>query len=279
MGLSPDELLALGTVKRIWPDRPIVLIGASALQFHGDFTRNSKDIDITITVELEEFPGALAQQPGWTSPKDRPHAWRSPQGVLIDVLPAGPSLLERGYIDWPDGKRMSLVGFDLPFRHFVEVEVCADTMVRVASQASLTVLKMRAWLDRPSERAKDIGDIAWLMTEFVDDSDERRFDERLFDLGLTFEETAPFLLGEAVAAICEPKHEAVVLEFFSKVSSTIWAANGLGAGTSAVPRRREMPSFVGSSPRHCSRLTSLSTRGRAAVTAALRSDAIPLPRE
>lgn len=226
MGLTSDELLALEGLMAVWPDRPIVLIGASALQYHGDFARNSKDIDVTIAIELDEFPGALARRSGWSSFKGRPHAWRSPQGVLVDVLPAGPSVLERGYIDWPDGNRMSLVGFDLPFRHFVEKEVNAGTTIRVAAQASLAVLKMSAWLDRPSERAKDITDLAWLMTEYVDDTDERRFDPRLFDLGLTFEETAPFLFGEAVAAICQPQHEAVVLEFFAKVSSTTWAAHG-----------------------------------------------------
>lgn len=85
MSLSPDQLEAIREVTALWPDRAVILIGAAALSFHGDFRRYSLDVDLALAVEQDEFPGPLRRLPGWTAIEGRPHTWRSPRGVLVEA--------------------------------------------------------------------------------------------------------------------------------------------------------------------------------------------------
>lgn len=90
---------------------------------------------------------------------------------------------------------MSLVGFDLALNHTLRVEVAGQNPfeVEVASLSALVVLKIVAWLDRPYEREKDLGDLGRVLSTALDDVDERRWEPPL--IGEQFDDQSPFLWG------------------------------------------------------------------------------------
>jgi predicted nucleotidyltransferase len=77
--------------------------------------RVSDDMDLAVAVELDEFPGALASNSEWRPDPKVEHRFYFRDALPMDVLPAHGAALAQGFIDWPSGARMSLVGFDLAF--------------------------------------------------------------------------------------------------------------------------------------------------------------------
>ena len=100
----------------------------------------------------------------------------------------------------------------LAFDHAVMIALGEGLAIPVAPPPVLTVLKMVAYLDSPYDRAKDLGDIAWILEGFVGPAADERFADEIFELGLQDEEVSPLLLGRRVAEIAgEPEVEAVRL--------------------------------------------------------------------
>ena len=114
---TADQIVALRELSGAWSGVKFCLIGATALGFHLDRSwRSTDDIDLTLSVELDSFPGAIAHLPGWTQHPSKEHEWHGPGNVQVDILPAGPGLLALGAIRWPrTGHKMSLVGMRLAF--------------------------------------------------------------------------------------------------------------------------------------------------------------------
>lgn len=241
--LSPSQAAALAAILAALPDTEAVLIGALALGHHIEMGhRQTDDLDLAIAVPLEDFPGPLASLEGWTPHRTMEHRFFSPEGQMVDVLPAGETLVATGYIDWPSGERMSLVGFDLAFTHNTR-EAAGDTTVLVPSAPVLAFLKMRAWLDRPESRQKDLGDLAYLLVGHVGDDDDRRFTDEVFDLTLDFPDVSPFLLGRDLALVLTPPHRTHVDEFLQKATPEKLAAHGPPSWLSADDAARALSSF------------------------------------
>ncbi len=191
--LSDWQASALAAIEGAFPDSEVVLIGALALGHHIPMDhRTTDDLDlavaIPIRIPMKDFPGPLVQ---WERHKKVEHRFFSEDGQMVDVLPAGHELIEQGFIEWPAGERMSLVGFDLAFAHHTR-EQAGNTTVLVPTAPVLAFLKMRAWLDRPEMRQKDLGDLAHLLVGYVGDDDDRRLEDEVFELGLDFEDISPF---------------------------------------------------------------------------------------
>ena len=215
MSLTPPQISALRELGEVWPGRDMVIIGATALGFYYDKDwRKTADVDLVVAVEIDEFPGRLVERPGWDQHPDREHEFHSPHGVKLDILPAGEALLRKGTIVWSRGQVMSLVGIDLAFRH-AEPHTVESFIVKVATPAVVTVLKMAAYLDRPQERLRDLHDIAHLLESYVDDSSPRLWDEALafgeYDLAPSY------LLGLDIGRIIEEPHLQLVEAFLSRV--------------------------------------------------------------
>jgi predicted nucleotidyltransferase len=215
VSLTPGQISALRELGEVWPGRDVVIIGATALGFYYDMAwRKTADVDLVVAVEIDEFPGRLAERPGWTQHPDKEHEFQSPQGVRLDILPAGEGLLRKGTIVWGSGQVMSLVGIDLAFRH-AEPHTVENFIVKVATPVVVTVLKMAAYLDRPQERLRDLEDIAHLLEAYVDDSSPRFWDEALkygeYDLAPSY------LLGLDVERIIEEPYRQLVEAFLSRV--------------------------------------------------------------
>ncbi len=214
--MAREHEALLAAVARAHPDRAIVVIGAAALRWHFPGFRGTLDLDLCLAVDLAEHGRGLGLPSDWRRQLGVPHRWRTEDGRILDILPAADDLLATGRIAWPDGTVMDLTGIDLAMRdhHRYAPELPAN--VRVASRRALFVAKVAAWLDRPVERQKDLGDMALLLDEYVELDDPRRFDEPAL-AGVDWSERPAFLLGMDLRAICAARHLASLREFVRRV--------------------------------------------------------------
>lgn len=104
------------------------------------------------------------------------------------------------------------------------------------------MLKMVAWLDRPYDRTRDLGDIARILDGSLDESDARRWEEP-FD-ALESEDQSAFFAGRELAAILHDEHRPKIAEFFERIETEAWLAEmarqarWLGADPEGIARRR-----------------------------------------
>jgi predicted nucleotidyltransferase len=216
--LTPRQLDALADVKAAWPDTKIALIGALALACHIRLQRLTDDLDLVVAIAADGLPGPLATRPAWTPHPRMEHRFFYLHHDTVDILPASPELIAQGFIEWPSGNRMSLVGFDLVFDHGAELDMGNRTSLWVPSAATIALLKMCAWLDRPDEREKDLGDLAQLLDAYVGSDDDRRWSDDVIAHDLDFEDVSPFVIGRDLRAIRRDHHRPAIATFLEKVS-------------------------------------------------------------
>jgi predicted nucleotidyltransferase len=211
--LLPEQTDTLRQLSELWRSTPFVLIGASALALQIDLEwRQTNDLDFVVSVALEDYPAGLAGLPGRERLRDAEHAWRSPTGVRVDVIPADPSLLEAGSLTWPEsGHRMSLVGFRLAFDDHVPIAIDGRHSVEIATTPAIVVLKMVAFLDRPTDREDDLTDIAQVLERYLTPTESRRW-----DLATDFDNASAFALGLDVGGLVNEQEQDVVKEFLAR---------------------------------------------------------------
>ncbi len=212
MSLMESQLAAIREVQQLWPEAKVVIIGATALGFHLEMSwRRTADVDLAVALTVDALP-ALSRQRGWRQHPKREHEFTSPGGVRLDLIPAGPQLLQAGRLQWSNGDVMSLVGMDLAFKHAVQHE----SGVFVAPAHVVAVLKMVAFGERPADRERDLVDIAHLLDAYVKEDDARRWDEAPDDC--EFDLAPAHLFGLDVAGVLDHDvHRAVVTTFLSQV--------------------------------------------------------------
>src|SRR5271169_5431642 len=200
----------------------LVIIGAILYQVHfpGEL-RHTGDIDFAVALDLNEFAELerRLQAGGWNRFANREHRWRSAQGTIMDLLPAGPKLRAAKQVTWPLSQfTMSLVGFEHVFTDAQPVEFSPDLTLKVISSTALMISKIVALMDDPQRRVKDLDDIRGLLTQYESDS-ERLFsdvviDARLADFGL-----APaFLLGIDLRGLCTLEEAEIVNAFLAAMN-------------------------------------------------------------
>lgn len=196
----------------------MALIGASALALHTGLSwRATNDIDIVVGVGLDQYPGGLADRAGWSREREGEHAWRSPEGVKVDIVPAGPELLKRGKLTWPrSGFEMNLTGLRLAFEHGLPLPLSESASVLLATLPTLAVLKLVAFLDRPEEREDDLRDIAYLLESFLADLDARRF--QLISENVSYDNSAAYAMGLDIKAIVNQEEETSIRRFLEDAS-------------------------------------------------------------
>jgi predicted nucleotidyltransferase len=164
-----------------------------------------------ISVALEDYPTGLAALPGWQRRREGEHAWLSPTGVKVDVVPAGPGLLQAGSLIWPQsGYRMNLVGLRLAFDHNVRIAIDDRCSVRIATTPAVVVMKMVAFLDRP-DREDDLTDIAQVVEHYLGPIDDRRW-----GLPVDYDNAGAFALGVDVGALVNEEERQLVTEFLAR---------------------------------------------------------------
>jgi len=200
----------------------LVIIGAIAYQVHfpGEL-RHTGDIDFAVALDLNEFAELerRLQRDGWIQFANREHRWRSAQGTIMDLLPAGPKLREAKQVTWPVSQfTMSLVGFEHVFTGAQPVEFSPDLTLKVISSTALMLLKIVAFMDDPQRRVKDLDDIRGLLTQYEADS-ERLFSDVVIDAGLAdFGLATAFLLGIDLRGLCTLEEAGIVNAFLVAIN-------------------------------------------------------------
>lgn len=222
LALSIEHARELARLRAHEARPDFVLIGAAALGHHVTLARTTSDVDIALVVAPTEIVAMLTSL-GWRQHTTVEHRWDGPHGFRADVLPATPELIDAGAVKLDGESRvMSLVGFDLAFAHATEVELPGPGVtVKVASLASIVVLKMVSWLDRPHERTRDLGDLATVLRDALRDDDDRRWDAEhpIGSRGLAFDDQSPFFVGLEVSAIASRRHRDSIDRFVNALTN------------------------------------------------------------
>jgi len=222
MIFSPEQVSALRTLGRIWSTERFVLIGASALRFlMGSQLRETHDLDLALAVTLDGYRAGIEKESEWSRHPKREQTWIAPGDVQIDVIPLGDDQNPATVLRWPQsGFEMSLVGMRLAFAHSVTIEPVQNLTIRVAPLEVIALLKMVAYLDRPSERDRDLADIAYILDGYAKDFEDQRYGDEVIDLELTYDEVSPFLLGRRLAAIVNRQEREAILRFIGLVKQS-----------------------------------------------------------
>jgi len=218
--LTEEQRVALVSLRIAFGDRQCVLIGGTALGCHIPMRRTTYDVDLAVVAAVDDVTAILTAA-GWSRDAWRPHRWRSPAGAIADILSATEDLLRKGELRFNgDAVAMSLVGFDLAFRYRELVALPGTTtLFEVASLPVLFLLKAVAWLDRPSERSRDLCDIASILEKALPDDDERHWDfgHPVGKSDVDFEDHSAFFIGHMVGNIVLPHHRSVVDRFLATI--------------------------------------------------------------
>jgi len=97
------------------------------------------------------------------------------------VLPAANTLLATGAVTWPDGTTLDLTGIDLVMHDAVRCAHDLPPTRRRGFTARAVRHQRRAWLDRPGDRYKDLGDLGLLLDRYLESDDTRCFDDPALD--------------------------------------------------------------------------------------------------
>ena len=219
MSFTKKQRAALRALARLWRDRRFVLVGASALGCQMRMAwRGTSDLDIAIAVEMDEYPAGLQNASGWKRDPRLEQRWYYRE-VPVDVLPAGERMRASGGFTWPESElEMSLAAMDLAFAQCSAVPCGGGATIDVASVPAIATLKMASFCDRPFERERDLEDLGHVLERYLDD-DDRRFDETVFNAGVTFEHVSAFLCGQDIGGLlATPEHALVVERFLERVS-------------------------------------------------------------
>ena len=200
----------------------LVIIGAIAYQLHlPKEDRHTGDIDFAVALDLDEFAELekrlLADR--WIQFANREHRWRSPNGTILDLLPAGPKLREAKQVTWPVSQfTMSLVGFDHVFETAQPFPFSPDLTLKVIPPTVLMLLKIVAFMDDQQRRIKDLDDIRGLLVQYEADSD-RVFSDIVIDAELEDYGLAPaFLMGVDLRALCTDEEVQIVHGFLEAMN-------------------------------------------------------------
>ncbi|MBX3269810.1 MAG: hypothetical protein KF729_06095 [Sandaracinaceae bacterium] len=149
--LTDAQLDAIREIRSVWPGAELLLIGARALGAHIDMSyRSTEDLDLAIAVSLDDLSDRLSSRSGWRRARAMEQRFYGPSGAIVDVLPVAPASVATGKLEC---HTMSLVGFDLAFDAAKSL-IVGDVSLKLPSAPALAFLKLRAWLDRPTERER-----------------------------------------------------------------------------------------------------------------------------
>ncbi len=212
--LDPNQQQALADLQDAYPDLQFVLIGAAALKCHLEIARVTHDIDLALFVEPDDVgPHVLAL--GWQQHPYVLHRWRHPNGAWMDLVPASPSSIAYGSVNF-EGAVLDLTGFDLVFARAERRLLANGTALRIASLPVIAILKIVSWLDRPQERKKDLGDLVRIINDALAVDDARRWESPLIDL--PHDEQGPYLMGTEVRKIAATRHRVRIARFRERIN-------------------------------------------------------------
>lgn len=216
--MTPSQLEDLaqlhGVARQLAAD--VAIIGAAALLCFVDIGRFTRDIDLVVALDLEDFTAFAAElrTHGWKQEARREHRWRGPSGSIVDLLPAGPGLRQAKRIVWPESEfAMSLIGFEHVFTRALPFSFAKGAEYRVAPPPVIALLKIVTFMDDPYRRRKDLLDLSELFRRYAADTD-RIFSDEVFAAELEdFDCANAYLLGMDVGAIVTGEETGILSAF------------------------------------------------------------------
>jgi predicted nucleotidyltransferase len=150
---------------------------------------------------------------------DLPYRFTYSAKLRVDLLPSSKRYLDEGSITFAQtGQVMNLTGFDLALQHHVEIALPGGNTVSVATAPVIVVLKMAAFLDRPWDRERDLQDLAAVLLQYLEPTDDRRWEAPL-NAGIEFSEQSAFALGIDIAGVAGFSHRELIGRFLAAVAA------------------------------------------------------------
>jgi predicted nucleotidyltransferase len=215
IALAPHQVRALDSLGVLFASHRSVLIGALAIQCQVPMPRLTADVDVIMLASDASIAGSLGAA-GWAPDRSMVHRWRL-QGAVVDIIQVTDDDLLAGVVNL-NGAELSVVGFDLAFSEGNAIRVTPATEVLVPPLPVLVLLKMIAWMDRPFDRAKDLGDIAHIWDHAL--SDDERWAEPnpwLDGSNLEYDDQGAFFVGLKLGQVAGPGHIHWAKRFLDQV--------------------------------------------------------------
>lgn len=212
--LAAQQVCTLDSIGAILASHHSILIGALAIQCQLPMPRLTADVDVAMVASGTSVAASLSAQ-GWTSDSNMVHRWRQ-EGSVIDILQLTEEDLLIGVVDM-DGAALSVVGFDLAFSEGNLIRVTETTEVRVPPLPVLVLLKMISWMDRPHERAKDLGDIVHIWDNALSDDDRWAEPSPWLATALDYDNQSAFFVGWKLGQVAGAGHIHWAKRFLDRV--------------------------------------------------------------
>lgn len=168
-------------------------------------SRTTRDVDFAVYIftqkQYDKIVERLTNDYEFSEIKDTPFKLQTPFGFTIDLIPFGEISIDEAILPDETWDRPVFVnGLKETFEHgLVPVEVEEDTRLtfRVASLASIVLLKLIAYDDRSERRNTDPADITDIILNFFDIESEVIYEDHndLFNRDLELHEIAAVVIG------------------------------------------------------------------------------------
>lgn len=212
--LAPHLLEVLDSIGGILLSHRSVLIGAAAIQYHVPMPRVTADVDVAIVASGGSVAEGLSAA-GWTRDSSLVHRWRL-QVATVDIVQVSEEDLLAGVVDM-NGNALNVVGFDLAFSVSNIVPVTRAIQVLVPPLCVLVLLKMIAWMDRPYDRTKDLGDIALIWDTSLSEDERWAEPSPWLDANVDYDNQGAFSIGWKLGEIAEVGHVHWAKRFLDRV--------------------------------------------------------------
>jgi len=217
--LSEQHIRTLTELSECFSDMEYVLIGATAIKLQiPEFFRQTGDVDLLVSITSKEIPDLGTILAGWTHKEREELRWISPHGIITDIIPICPDLMDGNHLVWPiSGNRMNMTGHRLAYDHAIQITINDSIEIPVAPVHVITLLKTIAWMDDPDKRDKDLDDIVFMLTNYLSEFDERKFTSAIMDNNINFEMATAFILGMDLGNIIGSSEEEILSAFINRV--------------------------------------------------------------
>ena len=211
-------------------DVPVFIVGAAARDFLLEYAcgiksgRATLDVDFGVRVnsweEYDKLVKALEDAEGFVRDKIRRNRFKTPNSLLVDLVPFGPIAGTSQQILWPpdEERGMSVEGFESVMTAAIEVLLRIDPrlVVRTATLPGLALLKILSWDDAYPERGRDGYDFYFIMNTYMETANMDRLSTDAHDLVEEpippLQEIGARLLGRDMARISDTSAAARVAE-------------------------------------------------------------------
>lgn len=221
--LDPALAALLGEIARLLPGMGVIVIGGAVLSGYPFFQRETDDLDLCVLVADERIQAVLSSSGEWQA-TTFPIRWvHIATGMCVDIIAAPPG--DESPLVLSTDHELSRVGMGRLEEAAHSVPGLAAT-VRFAPVAAIVLLKIVAWLDRPSERQKDLADIRLILEHYeneIEIEDESLRTDRLIDawqtradLDFSLAEMGAWLLGKDMAQLASPGARQAVRTFVER---------------------------------------------------------------